>query len=419
MGILTSAARIWLTRSFRPFEFTDRNDNSLDYQNLEDLGLYVHIPFCRSICDFCPYCKTVYNKDLADEYLDALLQEIDMVGSAHGSSKKTVSSLYFGGGSPALFTANIQKIIDRLGKYFDISEGIGLELHPQDVNTITLSELKQAGVTKISIGIQSFQKDCLKALGRNEIDLELISESLKKVQFETVSMDFIFTLPGQTIELLKKDIQTAFEIGANCIAVYPFIDFSFTSRSFKRINEKDKKRLFYQLINYCQKQGYSRDSVWTFSQAGVSKYSSMTRKNFLGFGCSATTLLKDKFKINTFDVNAYIKKIKEQKLPTALTLNFSKRQRMVYYLFWGAYTMHVNEKDFSEFFGCSLQKAYGFELLVARLLGWVCKEKNGYKMTTKGSYYYHYFEHFYTLSYIDKMWNLMRNEAFPQKLDIK
>ena len=97
----------------------------------------------------------------------------------------------------------------------------------------------------------------------------------------------------------------------------------------------------------------------------------MTRDNFLGFGCSATTLMKDQFKINTFSVEEYCKRIDEGKLPTSLTIRFTKRQRMVYYLFWTAYSTKVDERDFERFFGVPLKKMYGFELWLAKLLGFV------------------------------------------------
>jgi oxygen-independent coproporphyrinogen-3 oxidase len=171
------------------------------------------------------------------------------------------------------------------------------------------------------------------------------------------------------------------------------------------------------ITDYCLSKGYYRSSIWTFSSEQNAKYSSMTRDNFLGFGCSATTLLKDQFKINTFDVESYCGRISDKKLPTSLTIRFTKRQRMIYWLFWTAYSTKVNPKDFEKFFGVSLKKMYGFELWLAKRLGFI-KEQNGiYEMTLKGAFYYHYYENFYTLSYIDKMWGIMRKEAFPKGIE--
>ncbi len=416
MSIITTLTRSWLTRSFQPFVFKDEYDNILDYQDCDHLGLYVHIPFCKSLCHFCPYCKQLYSKELCDEYIDHLLLEIEKVGSQY-HQKKDITSLYFGGGTPALASHRIKEIINKINDYFIIHEGIGLELHPDNIDIQTLMQLKEAGVTKISIGIQSFQSQYQHILQRKKINIENIKNALKEVHFETVSMDFIFALPNQTFIDLKNDIDTAFDIGANHIAIYPFIDFSFTNSQVSTLNKKDKQQLLDQITHYCLDKGYIRNSIWTFSKQQAS-YSSMTRDNFLGFGCSATTLLKDSFKINTFYVKEYCKRIKTNQLPTSLTIRFTLRQRMIYYLFWSAYSTQVNAKDFKYFFNVPLNKMYGLEFKLAELLGFIKKDNHIYTMTLKGAFYYHYYENFYTLAYIDKMWSILRKQAFPKNIKL-
>ena len=91
---------------------------------------------------------------------------------------------------------------------------------------------------------------------------------------------------------------------------------------------------------------------------------------------------------------------------------------MIYYLFWTAYSTKVAAGDFETFFGVPLKKMYGAELMLAKLLGFVTEENSVYSMTLKGAFYYHYYENFYTLSYIDKMWGVMRKEAFPPELKL-
>lgn len=417
MSIITDLTRSWLTRSWKPFTFKNEYDQTLPYSNCDNLGLYIHIPFCKSICNFCPYCKVRYDAALCDRYLNALLQEIRMVGSQN-AQKKRVTSLYFGGGTPALVASRLKEIINTCREYFEITEGIGLELHPDNVTVDTLRILKDAGVTKISIGIQSFQKKYQHILGRKAVDPATMSAALAAVPFETVSMDFIFALPEQTYEDLKQDIDMAFANGANHIAVYPFIDFTFTKSPVKAMEKKGKRALLDAITQYCLDKGYSRSSIWTFSSEAQAGYSSMTRDNFLGFGCSATTLLKDQFKINTFSVEEYCKRIDAGKLPTSLTIRFTLRQRTVYYLFWTAYSTKVDERDFEKFFGVPLKKMYGFELWLAKLLGFVTEADGVYHMTLKGAFYYHYYENFYTLAYIDKMWGIMRKEAFPESIKL-
>ena len=417
MSFTTFLTRSWLTRSLKPFIFKNEYDENLLFEDCGNMGLYIHIPFCKSICDFCPYCKTLYSKEKCDKYIDALIAEIHMVGG-QAEGKKTVTSLYFGGGTPALASSRIGEIIDAVSEHFIITEGIGAELHPDNVTEEVLRELKHAGVTKISIGIQSFSEKFACILGRGGINTEALSRALAAVDFETVSMDFIFALPGQKFEDLKADVDKAFSLGANHVAIYPFIDFSFTKSSVTAMPKKEKRALLDAITEYCESKGYARNSIWTFSSEKNARYSSMTRENFLGFGCSATTLLREQFKINTFSAEEYCKRISEGKLPTSLTLRFTRRQRMVYYLFWTAYSTEVDEKAFEEFFGVPLRKMYGAELRLAKMLGFTTEQNGVHRMTKKGAFYYHYYENFYTLAYIDKMWGIMRREAFPNGIKL-
>lgn len=434
MSITTSLTRMWLTRSVKPFLFTNEYDEQLDYEPCENLGLYVHIPFCKSICTFCPYCKELYSQEKCNNYIDALLQEIHMVGRGRavaaeneaGTEEKVleqqkkirVTSLYFGGGTPALAAERLGEVITTLKTYFEITEGIGVELHPANVTKEVLQTLQEAGVTKLSIGIQSFQEKFQRVLGRTAVNAEAMAAVLRQFSFETISMDFIFALPGQAYEDLKRDMELAFSVGANHVAIYPFIDFTFTDSRVPVMGKREKRQLLDDITEYCTKQGYTRTSIWTFAKGENVKYSSMTRDNFLGFGCSATTLLRKQFKINTFSVEEYRKRIAEGKLPTSLTIRFTERQRMVYYLFWTAYSTKVKAADFERFFGVSLKKMYGLELWLAQKMGFITKQGEAYEMTLKGAFYYHYYENFYTLSYIDKMWGIMRKEAFPERIEL-
>ena len=416
MSIVTNLTRMWLTRSVKPFLFRNEYDQSLPFAQCQELGLYVHIPFCKRLCSFCPYCKEVYSPQRCGRYLDALVREIHLVGGQY-PQKKQATSLYFGGGTPALAEDRLGDIIAALEQHFVITQGVGVELHPDNVTVPTLRTLKAAGVTKLSIGVQSFQEKYQRVLGRTAPDRPAMAEALAQVPFETVSMDFIFALPGQTFDDLRADLDAAFQSGANHVAIYPFIDFSFASSGIPVMGKREKRVQLDQITRYCLDQGHTRTSIWTFS-SGDAGYSSMTRDNFLGFGCSATTLLQDQFKINTFDLDEYCKRIDGGALPTALTLRFTPRQRMVYYLFWTAYTTRVDAGAFERLFGVPLKKMYGFELWLAQRLGFVIRRDGVYEMTLNGAFYYHHFEQFYTLSYIDKMWGLLRQEAFSDGMEL-
>ena len=417
MSIITDLTRMWLTRSAKPFLFQNEYDQQLPFSQCEGLGLYVHIPFCRELCGFCPYCKVQYDRAVCDRYLDRLIQEIHLVGGQL-PGRKRVTSLYFGGGTPALAAGRLKEVMEAIEAHFIITEGVGVELHPEDVVPSVLRILRDVWVTRISIGVQSFQRKFQGLLGRRPVDLPALREALSQVHFETVSMDFIFALPGQDLEDLEMDLETAFQAGANHVAIYPFIDFTFTSSTVQAMGKGEKRALLDGITRWCLDRGYIRSSVWTFAKDQDAVYSSMTRDHFLGFGCSAATLLRDQFKINTFSVEEYCRRIDEGKLPTSLTLRFSLRQRMVYYLFWTAYSTEVDAGAFEQFFGVPLKKMYGMELRLAQWMGLVTRRDERYSMTLKGAFYYHYYENFYTLAYIDKMWGVLRNEAFPEKIEL-
>ncbi|MCL2632429.1 MAG: radical SAM protein [Coriobacteriia bacterium] len=416
--LLTSALRVLLTRSFKPFVFRNVCSEQLVYQGLNNLGLYVHIPFCRSICSFCPYFKVPFDQGLAAEYKAALLKEIDLV-CASQSERKRATSLYFGGGTPALMLDDLAEIIDKLKEYFEITDGIGVELHPDDINDHTLQKLAAAGVTMLSLGIQSFDSDCLQALGRHNDDFISKLQLVRRYGFAVVDVDLIFGIPRQTEESFLNDITTAFEHGATQVSTYPFIDFTYANNQYKPVSEREKKKILSAIVRHCADAGIERTSVWTFAKQGTSRYSSVTRDSFLGFGPSATTLLRDSFKINTFSIPDYIKRVETDHLPTSLTLDFTKRGRACYYLFWACYSMWIDNAAFTDMMGISAHKMYGFELWLGEKLGFWQRESGGYRLTNTGAYHYHRLEQAYTTAYIDKSWNISRLQPFPEKIVLR
>lgn len=415
--LIPSLLRILLTRSFQPFTFLSKPHIELDFATLHDLGLYLHIPFCHTLCSFCPYNKVLFDECLAEQYKAALIKEIDMVGS-HLDNQKPVTSLYIGGGTPALMAGSLKEIIDTIKKYFIIEKGIGVELHPDDINPKTIALLQETGVSMISVGIQSFNRQCLAALGRTENDYSLAIELLSRSGFEVIDIDLIFAIPGQTDQMLLNDIETAFGHGATQVSTYPFIEFPFNRNGCKPLSARDKKQMLRAVVKYCEDSGRERTSVWTFALKNTDKYSSVTRDHFLGFGASATTLLKNTFKINTFSIEAYIERMHSNRMPTSLSLSFTLRQRAAYHLFWSAYAMKIDPVHFETIVGRPLSELFGFELWVAQKLNLLSMKNGCYYLTTRGALYYHYIEQAYTHAYISKTWEISRATPFPQKITL-
>lgn len=414
--MITNLLRLLFTRSLKPFVFTNENRYELN-TDVPELGIYVHIPFCTTLCPFCPYNKIKYNKALASSYKDALIKEIHMVSTLN-KKKSKITSVYFGGGSPALMLEELSDILTALKNNFHINSNIGIELHPRDINEETLLKLKNIGFDMISIGIQSFEEKCLKILGREYINGAEKVKMAAAANFTTIDVDLMFGIEGQTKEDLKSDFITAFSSGATQVSTYPFIDFSYANNKNKPLGKKHKKELLEYLETISEELQCTRTAVWTFGKKGVPKYSSITRDNFIGFGPSATTLLKDFFKVNTFSVVEYIKCINNEKIPTSLTLNFTKRTRALYWLFWNSYTLKINNESFKKLFNNELEYIFKFELRLGVLMGLIRKTKEGYELTEKGTYKYHLVEQVYTHQYIDKTWRIARQEAWPDKIKL-
>lgn len=408
--------RVLGTKSFKPLKFTNENVEYID-TDIDELGVYVHIPFCETLCSFCPYNKVKYDKDLALRYKEALLKEIDNVGKYYKGKK--ITSIYFGGGTPSLMINELQHIILALKDLFSFDCDMGIELHPRDVDRNLLVELKKLGFTMVSLGIQSFQEKNLKALGREFINGAETLRLAKDTGFNVIDVDLIFGIKGQNEEDLRKDFRTAFNNGATQVSTYPFIDFSYANNKNNMLGKKrDKKRLLNCLEDLSSELYLERTSVWTFAKKNTTKYSSITRDSYIGFGVSAASLTNKYFKINTFSVEEYINRVNEDKNPKALTMNFTPRLRAMYWMFWNGYTLELNRNAFKELLGKDMENFFGKELFLAKSLGLIKNSKNGYKLTKKGAYSYHLLEQHYTHEYIDKTWSICGKEPWPEEIEL-
>lgn len=412
--MITTILRIFLTRSFKPFVFKGGIEEIPDL-DVNNLGMYIHIPFCKELCSFCPYYKVKYDRKLVRDFTGSLLKEIELVA---GSEKDRIrlSSIYFGGGSPALAAEYLPGILSKIRSLFNISGSIGIELHPQDINKKLLYDLRNTGFDMVSIGVQSFNKRNLLTLGREIINTEEKVRMAARAGFIVVDTDLIFGIPGQTPDDIAEDFKVAANCGATQISTYPFIEFSYSSIKHKPADRKMQKKMLGRLTEISGKAGFKRGSVWTFLKKGSRPYSSITRDNYIGLGPSAATLTRELFKINTFSVSQYNMYLSEGRLPTALTLRFDDRRRALYWLFWSSYNLQLDQESFRELMGYDLESIFGFELLLGQRLGLFRKNKKGYRVTEKGTGLYHMVEQVYTHQYIDKTWRISREDPWPRKL---
>jgi coproporphyrinogen III oxidase-like Fe-S oxidoreductase len=412
--MLTNILRLLMARSIRPFIFSSNFKGKLDI-NVSNLGLYFHIPFCKKLCSFCPYYKVKFDRVLLKEFNRALIKELYLV-SEMTCRKKEVTSVYFGGGSPALMVDYMSELMNIINDLFIIKGDMGIELHPREINKKLLKRLKDLGFNMISIGVQSFQDNCLISLGRERINSESKLKAAKKAGFAAIDVDLIFGIPGQTKEDLIKDFKIAADSGATQISTYPFIEFSYARTVKNSYSKRLGKEMLQILSSISKEMGYGRSSVWTFTRKNTPKYSSVTRDNYIGFGPSAASLLEDIFKINTFSVREYIKCLDGNSIPTALSLTFNKRTRALYWLFWSSYNLNIVQKNFGRLFGRRLEDFFRFELYLGQKLKYFKKYKDGYRLTDKGAYIFHMVEQSYTHQYIDKTWKAAMGNPWPERI---
>lgn len=413
--MLTHALRLLLGHQAKPYVFQRAKDYLPDLC-VPNLGIYVHIPFCETLCPFCPYYKIKYDPAIIPSYLEALLCEIDLVAQRSFPERRKITSIYFGGGSPALMAGDLPKIMQRIKKYFQLSGNSGIELHPRDVHEGLPGTLSDAGFDMVSLGVQSFVPRLLKALGRSDNDPLVPLSILAGHGFAAIDVDLIFGIPGQTEEDLRRDFLTAAENQATQISTYPFIDFSYAKNRKKPLGKLSKKRLLATLLKTADEAGFVRTSVWTFGRKDHPKYSSITRDNFLGFGPSATSLGRDSFKVNTFSVDAYIDSTRKGEVPTALNMAFSTRTRGLYWLFWNCYNGDISEAVYQELFDRSLRKDFGPSMAFGTALGILRRTEDGWSLTAHGSYLFHLVEQAYTHQYIDKTWSHSMKTAWPESM---
>ena len=180
-------------------------------------GLYVHIPFCKKRCLYCDFFSTTL-LERRKEYVEALLREIE---ARKAEASEPIRTVYLGGGTPSTLEAEaIRRLIEAVG--IQEAEEVTMELNPGDATPAYLHALREIGINRLSIGIQSFQDELLQLIGRRHNATQAI-EAVKMAQeagFDNVSIDLIYALPTQTMEQWKADIETAIRLGIQHISCY-------------------------------------------------------------------------------------------------------------------------------------------------------------------------------------------------------
>ncbi len=394
------------------------------YEPIEDLGIYLHVPFCRQICNYCPYNKTLYTPELARRYASAVIGEIEFY--ARMVRGRPVTSLYIGGGTPTtMLDDGLKNILEALNDAFDVRCDVHMESHPNDLTAENLTAIAALGVRHLSTGVESLQDRHLGFLGR-PYSAEQAKQALRRAVaqgFQCVNADLIFDLPGQTCGEVEEAGRALVDLGVDQVAAYPLFRFPYTvlgsdRRSGGHIvrNVVRRRRMLRVLEDIFYEAGFERTSVWAFTRKGTPRYCSVTVPRYLGLGASAGTYLDDIFYLNTFDVGEYIEAVERRGTAIALSVDLTPSMRKAGWLYWRIYETRIARDEFQRRFGQAFDDAYGRYLRPLQRMGFVRDEGEDLVLTDKGSYWLHALEDLFSIEYVGKLWGASVAEPWPEEI---
>jgi len=350
-------------------------------------ALYVHIPFCRSLCPFCCFNRYLFDEDLARRYFIDLKKELDLY---LGRGFK-FSSVYFGGGTPTVLMDELLSFIERLRAGLDIA-GISLETTPRELTAANISLLKQAGVKRLSIGVQSFDDQVLKTMGRVNGPAAEVKKHLLAAegQFETLNVDFVFNFPGQTVAQFNADVAMFKELGIDQATFYPLMASphkkNALERRFNRVDNSHEKQFYEVILSELHRGGYNASTAWCFSrgQRMIDEYI-VESDDYIGIGAGSVSIIDGKFLVNTFVLDRYHELTDAGRFPVAGWRRLSEREHYRYYLLTKLFGLKLDREAFKQRFGADEEDKLRWELAFLKTFGLVAGD-NILHVTDKGMY---------------------------------
>ena len=336
------------------------------------LELYFHIPFCVRKCFYCDFLSAPADEGTIKRYMDALLAET--AGSALSYAKYTVSSIFIGGGTPSV--APVFCIEDMLGtvkEHYSLAQDaeITMEVNPGTVSEKALSRYREAGVNRLSIGLQSADDTELASIGRIhtwEQFLETYTKA-RKADFRNINVDIMSALPGQTLSRYRNTLEKvlSLEPAPEHISAYSLILeegthlYDLYEKGMLEIPDEDTDRLMYQETKeLLARRGYRRYEISNYAKEGCEcrhNRGYWTRENYAGFGLGAASLVENvRFKNGT-DLQAYLANSSGCREDVR---QLSREEQMEEFMFLGLrMTEGVDEGLFRRLFGCGMEEVYG------------------------------------------------------------
>ncbi|MDD3241389.1 MAG: radical SAM family heme chaperone HemW [Bacilli bacterium] len=271
---------------------------------------YIHIPFCTNICTYCDFCKMFYNKKMVNNYLLALEKEINSL-----YKNDILETIYIGGGTPSSFDIeDLNKlfiILRKLNKSDNIEYTI--ECNIENIDEEKLIFFKENGINRISIGIESFNEDILKFLGRKYTKKDIVEKmNIIKKYFDNINIDLIYAVPIQSIEILKEDLNNFIDLDIKHISTYSLIIEDNTKLKNDKIKyiDEDLDQEMYELIKETLKENnFIHYEISNFSKDTYQSKHNLNywmNNNYYGFGLGASGFIDNKRYTNTRSINNYL-----------------------------------------------------------------------------------------------------------------
>lgn len=355
-------------------------------------GLYMHVPFCEELCPYCSFNRVEFQEELAQRYFAALRNEVRMYKDLGFDFK----ALYIGGGTPTILIDELASTINLVRELYGVTE-ISVETNPNHLTPSNLYVLKNAGVNRLSVGVQTFDDNILKAVKRYHKygSGTEVAERIKQTRgiFHTLNVDMIFNFPGQTSEMLDYDLAMIMGLGVDQITYYPLMSSSQTQEAMHReMNggiDATRMREFYAKITDSLALQYKASTAWCFSRndAAIDEYP-VNFEEYAGLGSGSIGHLGRTAYANTFDIDAYIKTIERGVLPIAAKREFTLKERLSYDFLMKLFGLSLDVESLNAKHGVNIYRHLWPELLFFRLMNAVHAKDNKLSLTKRGRYFW-------------------------------
>lgn len=365
----------------------------------KELELYIHIPFCVKKCLYCDFLSVPQSKQVIDAYVMALIREIKV----HSENLSVVTSIFLGGGTPSILEAtHIQQIFVALRETFQISTDaeITIEANPGTITQEKLKAYKQVGINRISFGLQSANNEELKLLGRIHTFEEFLDgyRLARECGFDNINVDLISAIPKQTQESWEETLQKVIALGPEHISAYSLIVEEGTpffaiygeggSKECDLPSEEEERAIYYRTEEILKEAGYDRYEISNYAKEGRECRHNLgywERKNYLGIGLGASSLVDNVRYKNTDELNCYMGHASELSKIQEDEEVLSVKAQMEEFIFLGLRKIKgISIEEFEKIFGDSLEKCYGDSIKRMQEQKMLVMEDGFLKLTKKG-----------------------------------